>query len=286
MRVALATTAAARARDVDHAPLAAALARLGLAAEAPAWDDPDVDWQRYALVLPRSTWNYDDDLGAFLGWAERVARCTRLENRPATLRFSADKRYLAELARAGLPVVPSAVTLPGERWSTPAEADYVLKPAIGTDGRGTRRFGPGGAAAAHAHAAALLARGLAVLTQPYLAAIDEDGESALVYFEGRFSHAVRKAPLLPAAGGAARELDVATAVSARAPEASELALAARALALVPGPAPLYARVDLIRGACGAPCVLELELVEPSLFFDFGPGSAERFAALIAARIAA
>jgi glutathione synthase/RimK-type ligase-like ATP-grasp enzyme len=284
--IALATTAAARERDVDHAPLAAALARRGLVAEAPAWDDPGVDWRRYALVLPRSTWNYPDDLAAFLAWAERVARVTRLENPPATLRFSADKRYLAELARAGVAVVPSTFSVAAADWSPPAAPDYVVKPAVGADGRGTRRFAAGETEAARAHAAALAAQGLAVLTQPYLAAIDAEGESALVYLEGRFSHAVRKAPLLDAGTRAAALLDVATSISARAARDEERAVAAAALAAVPGGPPFYARVDLVRDAAGDPCVLELELVEPSLFLDFAPGSADRFAACIAARVAA
>jgi glutathione synthase/RimK-type ligase-like ATP-grasp enzyme len=279
VRIALATAREARARDLDHAPLAAALAEFGLAAEAPAWDDPSVDWGRYALVLPRATWNYPENPAAFERWVERVSRVTRLLNAPATLRFSADKRYLATLAAQRVAVVPTRYSSPAEPWSPPPFDDYVVKPAIGTDGRGARRFRAGEQDAARAHAAALAAEGSAVLTQPYLGAIERLGETALVYIEGAFSHALRKAPLLR--GREAALLDERADITATEAAVDERAVARAALAVVPGGVPLYARVDLVRDQANAPCVLELELVEPSLFLAFAPGSARRLAAAIA-----
>ena len=139
MRIGLATTDAARGRDLDHRPLAAALEALGCVVDAPAWEDATVDWSRYALVLPRSTWNYPDDLKAFLAWASRVSAVTRFENGPATLRYTTDKRYLLDLDRRGVPVVPSTVTVPGELWSPPAAGSYVVKPTVGADARGASR---------------------------------------------------------------------------------------------------------------------------------------------------
>ena len=260
MRIALATTDAVRGHDFDRAPLVAALAAEGLAADSPSWDDPSVDWSVYALVLPRSTWNYPSRPAAFLEWAARVASVTRLENPLPLLRFSADKRYLLALERDGVPVVASHITEPGEVWRAPEVAQFVVKPTIGADARGVRRFRAGDLAAARAHAVALAAAGHAVLTQPYLAAVDAVGETGLVFLEGAYSHAIRKGALLrepDAPSGAAGK-----SIEPRAAADDEIAVGRRALAALPGGAPLYARVDVLRDETGRPRLLELELVEP------------------------
>jgi glutathione synthase/RimK-type ligase-like ATP-grasp enzyme len=283
-RIGLATTAAARDLDEDYAPFAAALARLGLAAEAPGWDDPNVDWRRYALVLMRSTWNYTEDLSAFLAWAEHVSRVARLLNDTATVRWSTDKRYLLELERHGVPIVPTAIAAPGERWSAPDAAQFVVKPSIGAGSRGARRFRAAEVDAARAHVASLHAAGYATLTQPYLAAVETSGETALMFFEGDYSHAIRKGPLLAAGGAAVEGLFARETIEPRFPAADELGVARRAIGSIPGARPLYARVDLVRDDRGVPRLLELELAEPSLFFTQAPGSADRLAQLVALRL--
>ena len=282
--IGLTTTPAARDLDEDYAPLAAALDRLGFTADAPAWDDPAVDWRRYALVLLRSTWNYTEDLDAFLDWATRVSRVTRLLNGVDTVRWSTDKRYLLELDRAGVPIVPSAIAAPGETWSPPAAADFVVKPSVGAGSRGARRFQADETAAARAHALRLHAAGYHTLTQPYLHSVEANGETALMFIEGEFSHGVRKGPLLAAGGGEVEGLFASESIEPRRPGADELSVANRAVAAIPGEPPLYARVDLIRDDTGRPRVLELELAEPTLFFAHGPGSADRFARAVAARL--
>ena len=125
-----------------------------------------------------------------------------------------------------------------------------------------------------------------MLTQPYVASIASDGETALMYFDGAYSHAIRKGALLEGAAEQACDVRRAQAIAARTARADELAVGAIALAALEGPAPLYARVDLVRDEAGRPRVLELELAEPSLYFDYGSGSAERFAARVLARLAA
>src|SRR5580698_1502416 len=129
-RIALASTAAARKVDEDHAPLAEALEALGMQVEAPSWDDPQVEWQRYDLVLPRATWNYTNDYPKFLRWLERVTRESWLLNEADTVRWSTHKRYLLDLAAAGLPTVATALSAPGEAWSAPEAPEYVVKPAV------------------------------------------------------------------------------------------------------------------------------------------------------------
>ena len=284
MRVALTTTPAARDLDEDFAPLARAFGARGHEAEAPCWDDATVDWSRFGVVLLRSTWNYTEDLGAFLGWAAAVSALTRLFNPVVTLNWSTNKRYLLDLARAAVPVVPTAITPPGERWLAPGHSEFVLKPVIGAGSRGARRFAATEHAAAAAHVARLHVAGYGVLTQPYLHSVDDYGETALVFFDGEFSHAVRKGPLLQRGAGDVEGLFAEETIEPRTPRADELDVGRRAVAAVPGGAPLYARVDLIRAADGTPCVLELELAEPSMFFAYSPGSAERFAARVLLRL--
>jgi hypothetical protein len=101
-----------------------------------------------------------------------------------------------------------------------------------------------------------------------------------MFFEGRFSHAIRKGPLLPRGGAATTELFAPETITPRDPGKDELRLAEKVVSVVPFGTPLYARVDLIRDDSGKPCVLELEMAEPSLFFVHAAGSAERFAAAV------
>jgi len=282
--VALVTTAAARELDEDYAPLARAFEALGHAVEAPGWDDRGIAWGRFEVVLLRSTWNYTEDLPAFLDWAGAVSAQTRLYNPVATLRWSTDKRYLLELERAGVPIVPSRITAKGEAWVAPEAAEFVIKPSVGAGARGARRFARAEAAAAREHVARLHAAGYQVLTQPYLRSVDDYGESALMVFDGEFSHAVRKGPLLARGAGDVQGLFAKETIDPRVPGADERDVAARAVATIPGGPPLYARVDLIRDDRGTPCVLELELAEPSLYFEHAPGSAERLARRVLARL--
>lgn len=285
MRIALATAIAAFALDEDLPPLRAALEARGHRAEPVAWDDPTVSWARFDLVLLRSTWNYTQQPEAFLRWCEAVAGQTRLLNPPALVRWNTDKRYLGELARAGLPVVPSHYLAPGEDPAGfPAFDEFVVKPCIGAGSRDTQRYTAPNRAAAVAHARRLLEAGRHVLVQPYLEAVDTQGETALLFFNGHYSHAIRKGPLLARDGEATRALFAPEAISPREPSAAEFEVAHRVLAAIPGGIPLYARVDLLPGPDG-PRLLELELTEPSLFFPFAPGSAERFAAALEAFLA-
>ena len=154
-----------------------------------------------------------------------------------------------------------------------------MKPCIGAGSRDTQRYTAPNRAAAVAHSKRLLDAGRHALVQPYLDAVDTDGETALLFFAGRFSHAIRKGPLLQRDGEATRALFAPEAITAREPSAAEVDVAHRALAAIPGGSPLYARVDLLPSPEG-PQLLELELTEPSLFFATAPGSAERFAVAI------
>jgi len=288
--VALVSARAARGLDEDLPILVAAFTAAGAQAEIADWDDPNADWARFDLALLRSAWDYAERRSEFLAWAERTAALTTLINPLPVVRWNSDKHYLHTLA-AALPVVPTAFVEAGSHGQPPVDpaaalaeflarhacAELVVKPSVGAGSRDTRRHARSATAEILAHLQALLAAGRGVMLQPYLEGVDRDGETALMFIDGRFSHAIRKGPLLPPGAPATAGLFAPEDISARSPDADELAAAERVMAHLPFGALLYARVDLIRDAAGAPCLLELELTEPSLFFAYAPpGSAERF----------
>lgn len=309
-RIALVTVAAARALDEDLAPLVAALREAGADVAIVDWDDAAVDWARFDTALLRSTWDYADRLAEFLAWAARVAGHTRLLNPLDVLRWNTDKHYLADLDRAGVAIVPSTFVEPGDDPAAALDAflagtdgtEFVVKPAVGAGSRDAQRHGRDGIAAARTHVARLLEAGRSVLLQPYLQRVDEHGETALIHFDGVFSHAIRKGPLLRRGDGPTDALFAAEDITPRAASEAERALARDALRAIPvpgtplsraagdagtrqgGPPLAYARVDLVHDTDGTPRLLELELAEPSLFFAHAPGSAERFADVVLARL--
>src|SRR5262245_9856047 len=272
-------------------PLLDALRATGADAEIVNWDDQDVDWERFDLALLRSTWDASIRLAEFLAWSERAARLTTLLNPVPVLRWNTDKRYMRDLARAGVPVVPTQFVEPGADASSATSAflenagtnEVVVKPAVGSGSRHARRHPHSDAAAIRAHVEELLDMGHTALLQPYLERVDEHGETALLYFEGTFSHAIRKGPMLVKGENATKQLFAAEKITPRVPTEAEFAVGEQAVRAVPGGPLLYARVDLIRDAQDRPCVLELELTEPSVFLPYAAGAAERFARLIIAR---
>lgn len=282
--VLLATCAALPDGDEDGPALLSALHARGIRARWCAWDDPSVDWSA-GLVLLRSTWDYTLRRAEFLAWARAVPR---LANPAEVVAWNSDKTYLREIDAAGVPITPTAWAAPGEVVALPAAGEYVVKPSVGAGSRGAGRFTAATGAAAETHARALHDAGRTVLVQPYLADVDTAGETALVYLNGRYSHAVRKGAMLaadaayPVHGGA---LFVEENVTGRAASDAELAVGARVLDLLRarfGSDLLYTRVDLLPGPDG-PVVVEVEVTEPSLFLSHAAGSADRFAAAIAAR---
>jgi hypothetical protein len=288
-RIAIVTSEMGERLDADMPPLTAALRERGLHPEPVRWDDPAADWQSYDAAVIRSTWDYADNPPAFLAWADRAGAATRLDNAAELVRWNHDKRYLRDLAGAGVPVVPTVYAAPGQAVELPEDREFVVKPAVSVAARNTARYEPGHREAALAHIADLHAAGATVLVQPYLKRIGE-GESALVFLGGTFSHAIRKGPVIT---------DIATVdnnrvphpdVAAHDPEPAELALARgtlaalRAIPAVAGAAPpLYARIDIVRDDAGGPVLMELELIEPSLFLPYGHGATARFADAIRAR---
>jgi len=287
--VALVSARVARALDEDLARLITAFAAAGAQAEIADWDDEAVGWARFDLALLRSAWDYTERLPQFLAWAERTAALTTLLNPLPVVRWNSDKHYLHSLAGAALPVVPTAFVEAGSHGQPPVDAaaalarflarhacaELVVKPAVGAGSRDSRRHARSATAEILAHLQPLLAAGRSMMLQPYLEGVDRDGETALMFIDGRFSHAIRKGPLLPAGAPATAALFAPEDIRPRVPGADELALAERVMAQLPFDTPLYARVDLVRDDAGRACVLEVELTEPSLYLAYEPGSAAR-----------
>lgn len=255
----------------------------GIVGEPVIWDDPAVDWASYDLTVVRSTWDYVDRRDEFVAWAESVPR---LANPASVVHWNTDKRYLRDLAALGLPVTPTEWIGPGDEVRLPAAGVHVVKPSVGAGSRDAGRFDLGDQAEfalAVKHAEHLVERGDTVIVQPYLEAVDSYGETALLYFGGSFSHAIRKAALLSGPDTEVDGLYRIEKISPRQPSEAELMVGERILSALPvGRAQdlLYARVDVVPDESGQPVLLELELTEPSLFLAHGDGAASRFAAAI------
>jgi len=280
VRIALATCAALPELDPDDRLLIEPLRAIGVDPIPAIWDDADIDWASFDLVVIRNTWDYPARRAEFLAWAGRV---DRLVNPADVVTWNTDKRYLADLAAAGVPVVPTTWLTPGESVVLPPAGRHVLKPAVGAGSLDAAAFSlhdEHEEALAHEHATRLLAAGQTVMVQPYLHAIEERGETALIFLGGEYSHAVSKGAMLVGDRGLEADgLFKSETIATREPNKAELTVALHALGAVPGgPDQLaYARVDLVPDANGGPLLIELELTEPSLFLGTSPGSADRFA---------
>jgi hypothetical protein len=258
--------------DADQAGLMAALADAGIDASLVAWDDPNADWAAPVPTILRSTWNYARHCEAFLAWVDRVGRAAPLWNPPDVVHANVRKRYLLALGERGIPVVPTHVVARGAA-ATAALPDgrIVIKPEIGAGSLDTRAFAASERDEARAHLATITAHGDA-LVQPYVASVDGYGERSLIWIDGELTHAMRKTPRFV---GDRERTEGPFAIAD-----DERAVADAALARYRDRI-LYGRVDLARNDAGQPMVMELELVEPSLFLLRHPPALARFVAAIA-----
>jgi glutathione synthase/RimK-type ligase-like ATP-grasp enzyme len=263
--------------DPDTPALIEALGAIGLRAIAVAWADDTVDWDRFDVTVIRSTWDYPMAHAAFLGWTRSVRN---LVNPHDVVEWNSVKRYLDDLANAGVPTIPTTYALKGADAVLPV-GDVVVKPTVAGGSRGAARFGAEDEEGARSHVDAIAALGLEAMVQPLVDSVVEAGETDVIVFDGVVSHAVRKhAPISGSPTDApSGPVDVAVVE----PSDAELAVVHAALAAVPFAAPLcYARVDLVALASG-PAVIEVELIEPFLFLESHPAAAGRLAASIARR---
>ena len=296
MRIAIATFEGMPPEFPDDRELIAALEDLGAEVAYAPWSEGSIEWAGFDLVYAKSPWDYTSRYQDFLAWTDRVGE--RLENAPELIRWNSDKRYLADLGEAGLPVVATTYVGRGQA-PPPIEAEVVIKPAISAGARNTGRFGPGSAAAGAALIKRITEAGGTAMVQPFVSSVETAGETAVVTFAGEVSHTLRKRPVLRADEVApVREgdrLGVAEAmyhpdlVEEGTADPAELALTERMVGYIAdrfGRAPLIARVDMLAGDDGEPVLLELEAIEPNLYFVRAPGAAARLARAIIARATA
>lgn len=262
------------------------LARRGIHVDTIPWDRTGVDWRQYALVVIRSTWDYPHHAREFLKVLETIEHLgVRLENGSDTVRWNMKKTYLRDLAMRGIETVPTfwreglrrgeLVPLFEELRSS----EGVIKPVIGANAQGAWRLDAQRARELAPEIEAYFA-GRALMMQPFERGIVEEGEFSMIYLNGKHSHSILK---VPKRGDFRAQEEHGSEIASIAPEPALLAAGNAAIAAV-GEKLLYARVDLVRSG-EAFRVMELELVEPSMYLRIEPGAPDRFADAIASLLA-
>lgn len=278
--IALVTSNDPRYRDPEIDAVAAAFETAGVSTDVVSWDD-ELDWASYPLVVVRSPWDYFDRVAQFCDWAAQVQLATRLVNPADVIRWNSHKGYLLDMASRGVPTVPT-VLIPGESVDAADQLaecpwpEVVVKPAVDGAARKAMR-GRRDSDEVRRHVVQLTEWG-DVLVQPYLTQIGE-GERSLVFFDGRLSHAVNKTP---AAGDYRSQWVNGGAEAPHEPDSAELQVALAAMAAAPGEL-TYARADLVLYE-GVSTLMELEVIEPDLFFRDVPERLERYVAAVASRL--
>lgn len=284
-RIALATYERAPALAPDDQLLIPALAAAGIDAEPAVWSDDAVIWETFDGVVVRSCWDYHLRYAEFRAWLDRLdASRLPVWNSPSLILWNSHKRYLLDLAQRGVATIPTIIVGQGrgadvgeiaaaEGWER-----FVLKPAVSASGYETHAFHAPFDTAAHATIARVTALG-DVLMQPFASEVPEKGEFSFTFIDGTLSHAAIK----QAAGGEFRvQTEHGGSVAPVAAPAALAEQAGRVIAALPD-VPLYARVDgIARG--DAFLLMELELIEPNLFFELAPASAEHFAEALMHRL--
>jgi len=284
--------------DPDDRRVLDILEKRGYECAAAVWDSPEVDWSAAGVTVLRSTWDYHRKYDHFLSWVEATSLVTEFFNRPKYIRWNTHKSYLNDLANVGIATVPTQWLMKGEQVDVAKELQRILdeapagklivKPAVGLATSGVLLVEKENFDDAVEHVNKLLADN-DVMVQPFISSVKERGEKSLVFINGRYCHAAQKRAFqaLATAGGAGEKQaeastdevylaeDAMTAVSnivrRREPEYNEQGEE------IFMPPPLYARVDIVRDDNNLPLVLELELVEPSLFMSYDEQTAEFFA---------
>lgn len=254
------------------------LERRGLNVARVDWAREGFDWSTARAAIFRSTWDYFHRYAEFSDWLDRVEPLVQLINPAALIRWNCDKHYLLDLEQRNVHCVPTYMVEPGDQRSLAAlmkelgSREAILKPAIGGAGRHTYRLDAHNVSEHEAIFRELIAKE-SLLLQPFQQDVLDQGEISLVVIAGQFTHAVHKRGK---PGDFRVHDDYGGTVQPHQASEQEVVFALRAVAACE-PAPLYARVDLVRDNDGLLAVMELELIEPELFFRFQPRAAELLA---------
>ncbi len=263
---------------IDDALAITELTRRGWDAVELPWSVP-TDWSRFDLVVIRTTWDYHDRATEFLATLRQIeASGTRLENPVSVVEWNLDKRYLRILEQRGVPVVPSV----WGRGGTPAvfaalfatlqETEIVIKPNISGGATDTFRLrAPLGDVMLQQLTDTFADRDW--FAQPFLRSVITEGEYSIFYFGGRLSHAIQKVPK----PGDFRVQEEHGGEIIAIPASPDLRRVAERVLAAIAPVPLQVRVDLIRLDDGSLAVMEVELIEPSLYLRMHPDAPSAFA---------
>lgn len=251
---------------------------LGWQVESVSWRSVNVDWDRFDVVVIRTTWDYHNAPKEFILALKAINRTSAmLENAISIVEWNVDKTYLKDLSERGCKIVPT-IWFNGEimdskfaEWQAAHSTDeLVLKPTISATAKDTFRL------KSINQATASVLNGRGIMIQPFIKNIADEGEYSLFYFNGEYSHAIVKRPkqndyrVQEEHGGIISSIE---------PD-SELKHAAFAIQEMITPTPLYSRVDLVRSPSGEFWLMELELIEPSLYLRTDKNAPERFAKAI------
>jgi hypothetical protein len=283
MHVRIATCKTLPEPDVDEDLLLGALRQKGLRPRMVAWEEDDEPWDAPVPTIIRSTWNYIHAIGEFISWVERAGRAGMLWNPVDVIHWNAHKSYLTELADRRCAVVPTAFYAQGTKVEdlevelcTHGFNEIVIKPTVGAGSYSTRRFAATHAARVEAQAFLQeLLKERDVMVQSYVPSVETYGERSLVWIDGELTHAMRKSPRF---SGQDEAVNGPVPIADDERRLAEDALAPWADRL------LYGRVDLARNDEGKPMIMELELIEPSLFLLQHPPALEKLAQAIFSRV--
>jgi glutathione synthase/RimK-type ligase-like ATP-grasp enzyme len=278
--VAIATCSALPELTPDDSLLRDAIGAQGMRSEAVVWDCATVEWSRFDACVTRSVWDYHLKHQRFVQWAKEIGDRMPLWNPAEMMIWNSSKDYLNTLADRGIPTIPTHWVSRGsdtrliDVLASRGWEDAVIKPSVDLGAMNLRRVS--GRHGIDQVALEALLVNHDVMIQPFLLSVEESGETSLVYVGGELSHVVRKRPkagdfrVQPSWGGSCQSV---------APSAAESRVARQVLDALEA-SPLYARVDLLSGAGGDPCLIELELVDPNLFLQEHPAAADALAAAI------
>jgi glutathione synthase/RimK-type ligase-like ATP-grasp enzyme len=266
---------------IDDALAHKPLAELGWRVSPLSWKQTGIPWSDFDAVIIRSTWDYPDDVNLFLAVLEEINSASNLANAMNLVRWNLAKTYLRDLEHDGIGIVPTLWANEIDEASIDAchgrfESDeMVIKPAIGVNGVDAFRISR---SQSDRDLSSIVERfqGRAHMVQRFMPCILTEGEYSLFFFNCDFSHAILKTP----ADSEFRSQEERGA-SIKAVEPEELLLArGRQVMETITPAPLYARIDFVRDDEGEFVVMELELIEPSLYLRMHPQAPARFAEAI------
>ncbi len=285
-RVAFLTLADPTGFAIDDGLATGPLALRGWKVDTLPWNRPGVDWRRYELVVIRSTWDYQHHAEEFIAVLENIEHAgVRLENGSEIASWNIGKTYLLELASRGIETVPTfwrERLAPGELVPLFEELRSeagVIKPTLSGNAQGAWRL-DGASARAQAAEIETYFANRPLMMQPFERGIVEEGEFSMMYFNGTHSHSILK---VPKAGDFRVQEEHGSEIVSITPEPALLAAGDAAIAAV-GRRLLYARADFVRSG-EVFRLMEMELVEPSMYLRTEAGAADRFAAAIASLMA-